>query len=134
MRLRTPLRQISPKTAQWKRWRDKNYGLLGLRCHGICEGCRQPASLEPHHIVGREEEPYSSLRELLAGLCDGCHDSVTGVVGRGINVGLRARLASDGLHRLNEKYRLNAESLNQALRSMKKNYAWEPTRCEIVPR
>lgn len=120
MRLRSPLRQISPKTAQWRSHRLRNYGLLSLRCKGICEGCGQPANLDPHHIQGREEEPISSMVELLAGLCRGCHRAVTGEVGNGINWGLRHKLNAAALDRLNTKYKLRAETINEAVRQLKK--------------
>ena len=132
MRLRSPLRQVSPKTAQWRTWRLRNYGLLAIRCRGICEGCGQPNNLDPHHVAGREEEPFSSLVQLLAGLCRDCHRSVTGELGRGINVGLRGRLASDALQRLNERFGLKAGSLNEALRQLKKSYEWDAARRDIA--
>ena len=127
MRLRSPLRQVSPKTAQWRSWRLRNYGLLALRCKGRCEGCGQPGNLDPHHVIGREEEPFSSHVALLAGLCRDCHNAVTGTIGRGINVGLRGRLASDALSRLNTTFGLKADSLHGALRQMKKTYQWDGT-------
>ena len=120
MRLRSPLRQISPKTAQWRSHRLRQYGLLSLRCRGICEGCGQPANLDPHHIIGREEEPLASSVELLAGLCRTCHRAVTGEVGNGINFALRRKIAAHALDRLNKKYGLRAETLNEAVRVLKK--------------
>ena len=132
MRLRTPLRQVSPKTAQWRRWRLKNYGRLAIRCSGVCEGCRQPNNLDPHHVAGREEEPFSSLSEMLAGLCRACHRSVTGEVGNGINFPLRRRLAAEALERLNTRFSMKAENLEQALRLLKKGWEFDSTRQEIV--
>lgn len=127
MRLRSPIRQVSVKTAAWKRWRDYNYGLLGLRCQGRCEGCQQSMKLDPHHVWGRGDEPFSSMVESLAGLCRPCHDSVTGMVGRGINVGLRGRLASDALRRLNDRFGMSAGSINTALSKLKRQYEYSPS-------
>jgi hypothetical protein len=132
MRLKSPMRQVSEKTAEWRRWRLQNYALLTKRCYGACEGCGLRVSLEPHHVAGREEEPFSSAVELLAGLCRGCHRGVTGEVGRGINVGLRARLASDALQRLTARYEVHAGNLNAALKQMKRLYTYDPTRNSIV--
>lgn len=132
MRLRSPLRQVSPKTAQWQLWRKKNADRVSARCRGLCEGCGQSDRLDVHHVAGREEEPFSSLAELTAGLCRTCHRSVTGELGRGINVGLRGRLASDALQRLNERFGLKAGSLNEALRQMKKSYEWDAARRDIA--
>ena len=77
MRLRSPLKPIGKHTAKWKRWRDKNYGLLALRCKGICEGCGSRAPLDVHHLIGRRDEPFSSHVVCLAGLCRPCHIAVT---------------------------------------------------------
>lgn len=137
MRLRSPLRQISPKTAQWRSWRVRQRIRLETdtsrsTSRGLCEGCGERARLEVHHVAGREEEPFSSLAELTAGLCAECHRAVTGVVGRGVNVGLRGKLASDALSRLNRSFGLKADSLNGALRQMKKTYRWDSAGCSIT--
>lgn len=130
MRLRTPIRQQGVRTARWARWRSYNYGLLAMRCRGVCENpaCKAQAPLEPHHIIGREEEPFSSLVELLAGLCRPCHRAVTGEVGRGIDVGLRGRLSGAARERLGERFRINADSIPIALRKLKRAYVWDAER------
>ena len=103
----------------------KNYGLLALRCRGVCEACGEPNNLDPHHIAGREEEPFSSLVQLLAGLCRDCHKKATGELGRGIDVALRARLAANALERVRLSYGVTAGTLNEALRLLKKRYQYD---------
>ncbi len=132
-RLKSPLRQIAPKTMAWRRWRQLQYGLLAARCRGICEGCGTWAALEPHHVIGREEEPWASLSELLAGLCRTCHRKVTGELGRGIDVGLRARLADKARERLTQRFSLTSDSTEAALRKLKRTHTFDPIRCQIIP-
>ena len=109
-----------------------NYGLLSLRCRGVCEGCGKPNNLDPHHIMGREDEPFSSMVQLLAGLCRECHRKVTGELGRGIDVGLRARLSSDALARLRLTHGTYT-TLNEALRRMKKAYRYDESSNTLKP-
>lgn len=132
MRLRSPLRPIAPKAAQWRSWRLANAGLVSARCRGRCEGCGGVAKLDVHHVAGREEEPFSSLAELTAGLCRDCHRAVTGELGNGINWGLRGKLASDALTRLNDRYNLRADSLKMALARLKKLYTFDEKNTRLV--
>ena len=132
MRLRTPLRQVSPRTAQWRLWRKKNADRVAVRCRGLCDGCGQLAALDVHHVDGRESEPFSSLAELCAGLCRPCHKAVTGEVGNGINFPLRRRLAAEALERLNNRFSLKAETLNEAMRLLKKGWEFDSSRQEIT--
>lgn len=108
-RLRRPLRQVGRKAQEWKRWRDTNYGLLALRVRGRCEGCKQERPLDPHHVIGRDDEPWSSIVQLLAGLCRICHNGTTGQLGSGIDWELRERLEKEAANRL-EKFLGRVES------------------------
>lgn len=95
----------------WHQWREYNYGLLASRCRGRCEGCSTPAPLEPHHIRGRENEPWSSHVAILAGLCGDCHDRVTGRVGAGIDQELRGRLEQAAFERFCIAFQTRAPEL-----------------------
>ena len=86
------MKPIGKRTQRWAAWRRKNYGLLALRCRGVCEGCGGRTPLDPHHVIGRESEPFSSHVSLLAGLCRSCHRAVTGEPGSGIELTLNAML------------------------------------------
>lgn len=99
MRLRSPLKPIGVKTKRWAAWRRRNYDLLSLRARGRCEGCGQPKPLEPHHVHGRDDEPYSSHVSQLAALCRSCHRGVTGEIGSGIDIPLNVLLIESALAR-----------------------------------
>ena len=87
-RLRSPMKPIGSRTLRWQKWRAKNYELLRRRCRGVCEGCGKPNKLDVHHVIGRQDEPFSSHVACLAGLCRPCHEAVTGRVGTGIDLDL----------------------------------------------
>lgn len=94
MRLRSPLKQVGKRALRWAAWRRKNYGLLALRCRGVCEGCGSRAPLDPHHVFGRQDEPFSSHVSMLAGLCRDCHNQITGMPWSGINSDLARKVNS----------------------------------------
>jgi hypothetical protein len=124
MRLRTPLRTVGVTTLRWQRWRAKNVGLVSLRCHGICEGCGKASKLDAHHVIGRADEPFSSMVELLAGLCRPCHMSVTGTIGGGINGALRIRLSRDAYNRLTARYGVLGGTLAMQIKALKKGFEY----------
>ena len=62
MRISAGLRQRGVKTERWEKWRARTKSILATRSRGKCEitGAVAHDGLDGHHLMGRQDEPWSS--------------------------------------------------------------------------
>lgn len=104
-----PTKRKAP-AGRWDAWRRSQYELVGRR--GVwCEvlGCGAYWQ-HRHHPFGRRAEPWASSLLILVLVCDRHHRQVTGEVGDGLDVALRAQLRLTALRRM-ELYVAEVEAL-----------------------
>jgi len=76
MERRTALRTVGRVTQRWAAWRESQRRRVLDRARYACEACkRYDRYVRPfwHHLVGRDDEPWSSSEALTVALCNECH-------------------------------------------------------------